>query len=71
MESFTKRIKPSVGEQPEIFQCMGRFMELGHFDKHIAKNTSKNRTLFSKTFWEFFLLDTPKTTTMDRTFSGF
>ena len=50
---------------------MGRFMELGHFDKHIAKNTSKNRTLFSKTFWEFFLLDTPKTTTMDRTFSGF
>ena len=60
-----------VGEQPDIFQCRGRFMELGHFDKHFAKNTSKKKTLFSKAYWEFFLLDTLKFTTMDIIFWDF
>ena len=31
----------NAGAQPEIFQGIGSFVELGHFDKHFIKNTRK------------------------------
>ena len=40
---------------------MGGFVELGHFDKHFAKNTRKKKKLNRKKIWSFFLLDTLKT----------
>ena len=33
----------NAGAQPEIFQGIGIFVELGHFDKHFIKNTRKKR----------------------------
>ena len=47
------------GVQPEIFQGKGGFVEFGHFDKHFVKNTRRVRR---EKFWNFFLLDTIKTT---------
>ena len=44
---------PHAGAQPEIFQGMGDFVEIGHFDKHLVKNkrtegsTGKNFGIFS------------------------
>ena len=40
---------------------MEGFVELGHFDKHFAKN-ARTKKLNRKKFWSFFLLDTLKTT---------
>ena len=48
------------GAQPEIFQGIGGFVKLGHFDKHFVKNSRKKGS--AGKISEFFLLDTLKTT---------
>ena len=30
---------PYSGAHPEVFQSMGGFVELGHFDKHFGENS--------------------------------
>ena len=47
-----------AGAQLEVFQGRGGFLKLGHFDKHFVKNSRKK----AGKVWEFFLLDTLKTT---------
>ena len=35
------QITTDTGAQPEIFQGRGRFVKLGHSDKHFVKNSRK------------------------------
>ena len=58
--SNTKTREAHTGAQPEIFQGRGDFVKLGHFNKHFIKK-SRKKTPQEKIF-EFFLLDTLKTT---------
>ena len=48
------------GEQPEIFQGRGGFVESRHFNKYSLKKAQEKKDPQVK-IWEFFLLDTPKT----------
>ena len=50
-----------TGAQLEIFQGRGCIVEFGHFDKDFVKK-HKKRKLRREKFWNFFLLDTLKTT---------
>ena len=50
-----------TGAQPEIFQGRGGFVKSGQFDKIFIKKTQEKKALQGK-IWEFFLLDTLKTT---------
>ena len=50
----------SPDAKPDIFQCRGIFVKLGHFDKHFIKKSRKKAR--QGKILEFFLLDTPKTT---------
>ena len=43
-ETWTLVSFPHASVQPEIFQGRGRFVEIGHFDKHLVKNTRKKGT---------------------------
>ena len=54
------QFQSNAGAQPEIFQGKGGLVGLGHFCKHFVKNTRKKAT--QGKIWEFFLLDTLKTT---------
>ena len=47
------------GAQPEIFHGRGRFIELGHFDKHFIKNKRKKSP---RRALELFLIDNLKNT---------
>ena len=47
------------GAQPELFQGRGSFVQLGHFDKHFIKKSSKKAP--QENILEFFLIDTFKT----------
>ena len=49
-----------AGAQPEIFQGRWGLVGLGHFYKRFVKNTRKKAP--QGKIWEFFLLDTLKTT---------
>ena len=48
------------GAQPEMFKGKGGLVGLGQFYKHLVK-TPEEKVPQGK-FWEFFLLDTLKTT---------
>ena len=50
---------PRSGAQSEIFQSMGGFVELGHFDKYFVK-FSRKKGPPGKKIRSFFLLDTLK-----------
>ena len=56
MEHSAKRIMAECNCGTRHFQGRGGFMELGHFNKHFAKNTRKKYIL------QFLLLDTLKAT---------
>ena len=59
MKRFAKRITPECRCTPRNFPGQwGMFVELGHFDKYLIKNTNKEgpQGIFSR------LLDTLKTT---------
>ena len=44
---WQKKQCQSAGAQPESFQGMEGFVELGHFDKHFIKNARKKKTFCS------------------------
>ena len=52
VECFAKKIMLECRHTTRNFQGSRGFIELGHFDKHFAKNTRKKA--LRETFWRFF-----------------